>query len=369
MKQAASPILGVLDKNTEILDGELDGIELVVPGDMAALRILPTLSVTPAGISDGGGAVLLAGDLLSSHDIDLSSFEKPQLVRIAHQLLLVSVPECQPFEQELFNYIAVVSENYRENRFHNFLHAVTVMQCSVVLSRDIDSPLLSPMDRFGLYLSALVHDVNHPGHANSFEKLVQSPLAIRYQEQSILEHHHIAVSFTLMNVRGCNFIRTMGAGAGQALKSLMKSCILATDMMQHSSLVQMVSEKVETGFSTSRPDDRSLLCVVLVHSADLFNPIRQFDIAKKWAQCISDEFNAQAEKETRLGFPLQEYLVTTTETKLAENEIYFTNKFVLPLWNVLSNIFPVFETYRVRCTDNIGRWEQLRDSLVGNATA
>jgi hypothetical protein len=138
---------------------------------------------------------------------------------------------------------------------------------------------------------------------------------------------------------------------------MIKSCILATDMMQHSALVQSISDKKDCGFDSTSQEDRELLCNILVHSADLFNPVRPFEIARMWAGRISDEFNAQAEKETSLGFPLQTYLVTESEHKLAENELFFSRKFVLPLWNSLSAVFPVFDQYRIKCCDNLTAWE------------
>lgn len=343
--------------DAELVEGCVDERPLVIPedacliypwGDARALETLP---------------FVVTEDTLRGHNLNLFGFEKPQLVQIAHQFMLISAPDCRAFERELLLYIHAISLNYRDNPFHNFVHAVTVLHCAIVLTQDIDGAALTPTDRLGLYLSALVHDVNHPGHSNNFEKLINSNIAIRYNYQSVLENHHIAVSFALMKDPRSDFMKMLEPSARTHLKQIMRSCILATDMMLHASLVQSIAEKRGIGFNSS-PEDRTLLCQILVHSADLFNPIRPFSIARVWAERISAEFNAQAEKETSLGFPLQSFLVTKNELKLAENELSFSSKFVVPLWESLSSIFPVFDQYHVQCVENIASWAAIRESCV-----
>jgi hypothetical protein len=359
-------------------DAELEGITLILPaqGDSGDANS-NAMMLYPTGVMVGQGGISIDGtpsicrDTLMSHSLDLTEFCPQQLVQIAHQLILMSVPESRNFETELLAYISVVSNNYRDNPFHNFGHACTVLHCCFIFIGDIDSSLLAPMDRLGLLLSAIVHDVNHPGHANSFEKLIQSPLAIRYNNNSILERHHIAVCFALMRPPQADFTRHLGSAATVSLKKLMRSCIESTDMMQHASIVQSVVDKRGVGFDSHRPGDRSLLCSLLLHAADLFNPIRPFALARKWAQRISEEFNAQSKKETDLGFPLQPFMVTKHETKLAENEIFFTSTFVVPLWDNLSSIFPGFVQYRNSCNHNMLLWEEAKAAslLAGEGDA
>jgi hypothetical protein len=203
--------------DTDVLAEELEGVSLVLPDEIEHLSFLTNISVTSTGISINDTS-FVSGNVFASHNLNLIGFDKPQLVQLAHQFLLMNIPDCHVFEKELLSYIHVVSLNYRENRFHNFFHAVTVLHCVIVLSMDIDSSMLTSMDRLGLYLSALVHDVNHPGHQNNFEKLIKSPLSLRYKNESVLEKHHIAVSFTLMNSTNTDFTRALAPAAGIALK-------------------------------------------------------------------------------------------------------------------------------------------------------
>jgi len=46
--------------------------------------------------------------------------------------------------------------------------------------------------------AAAVHDFEHPAVNNIFLQKIQDPIAIRHNDISVLEQHHIAASFELM---------------------------------------------------------------------------------------------------------------------------------------------------------------------------
>ena len=46
-------------------------------------------------------------------------------------------------------------------------------------------------------VGALVHDVGHPGLNNNYQIMTNSPLAVRYNDRSVLENHHCSLAFTL----------------------------------------------------------------------------------------------------------------------------------------------------------------------------
>jgi hypothetical protein len=50
-----------------------------------------------------------------------------------------------------------------------------------------------------LYLSSAAHDVDHPGHNNMFEIKTKSKLATLYNDQAVLENHHAATFFFLLD--------------------------------------------------------------------------------------------------------------------------------------------------------------------------
>jgi len=57
---------------------------------------------------------------------------------------------------------------------------------------------LKDTELFAVILGAIIHDFQHPGRNNAFEVATQSPLAINYNDISVLENHHLASAFRLL---------------------------------------------------------------------------------------------------------------------------------------------------------------------------
>lgn len=60
-------------------------------------------------------------------------------------------------------------------------------------------------------MSAIVHDFEHGGLNNDFLIRASDILAIRYNDKSPLENHHLAGTFTLLKLPECNFMDNMQA--------------------------------------------------------------------------------------------------------------------------------------------------------------
>ena len=57
---------------------------------------------------------------------------------------------------------------------------------------------LTPTLTLAMFVAALCHDIDHPGHTNAFEINISSELAIMYSDDSVLEHHHAATTFRVL---------------------------------------------------------------------------------------------------------------------------------------------------------------------------
>jgi hypothetical protein len=83
---------------------------------------------------------------------------------------------------------------YRPNPYHNWRHAMGAVHCTVMLLERSSASwrTLSQLDRLAALLAALAHDVDHRGRTNAFESNSLSDLALRYNVDAVLEHHHAA---------------------------------------------------------------------------------------------------------------------------------------------------------------------------------
>lgn len=49
-----------------------------------------------------------------------------------------------------------------------------------------------------LFIASAAHDVDHPGNNNIYEVKTRSKLAILYNDQSVLENHHTATFYFIV---------------------------------------------------------------------------------------------------------------------------------------------------------------------------
>lgn len=114
----------------------------------------------------------------------------------------------------LATFVSDVSQRYRDNPYHNFRHGVSVAHVSFLGLAHTAAAVTAfdSVDRLAVILAALCHDVDHPGVNNAFESSSLSEFAILYNDQSVLEHHHAALMFQLLQVgRGQRSLRTRAA--------------------------------------------------------------------------------------------------------------------------------------------------------------
>ena len=171
--------------------------------------------------------------------------------------------------------------------------------------------MLSELDAFTLLVSALVHDIDHPALNNSYQTNAKTPLAIKYQDISVLENHHYSCALSLLSSQKTNIFEGLSRHKSHPLsflshnkeqdddekkaKDLMKKCILGTDMAFHSTIVQSLATKVKESKTLwkEKEEDRKFLTEVLLHAADLSNASKPWELAKKWSELCVEEFLVQ----------------------------------------------------------------------------
>lgn len=264
------------------------------------------------------------------------------------------------------DYLIAVDESYRLNPFHNFYHAVCVTHFIHMLLYETGAKdVLTSVNLFAVIFSAIVHDVDHPGNTNAYEVNKGTRLAILYNDNSVLENHHCATAFQLMERPGLNLMEGFDTRRRVDFRKLISSCILATDMAIHGLLVDELNQRVkcETPWDLDNPQEKILYCKILVHSADLSNPVRPFFMAKEWASRVSEEFNAQCEKERQEGLPVSTFLQVVDVKALAKSEVFFNSQVVAPLWRGMAMLFPSTKHLVEQIDRNLESWKELSDDL------
>ncbi|EEA05763.1 3', 5'-cyclic nucleotide phosphodiesterase domain-containing protein [Cryptosporidium muris RN66] len=86
--------------------------------------------------------------------------------------------------------------------------------------------------------------------------------------------------------------------------------------------------------------DKDLLVEVILHAADISNPLCPSPICYQWASLIQDEFNSQALLEYQCNLPITPYANFKDEISKVDMQIGFLEFAVIPQWRVLSKIIP-----------------------------
>ena len=76
---------------------------------------------------------------------------------------------------------------------------------------------------------------------------------------------------------------------------------------------------------------------LLIHSADISNPTKKFDIYWKWAELVVEEFFRQGDKEKELGLKCTFDRETTTKY---QNQLGFINNIAIPFYSLFVSSFP-----------------------------
>merc|ERR1711899_690520 len=185
--------------------------------------------------------------------------------------------------------------------YHNSLHAADVTQSTHVL---LNSPVLesvfTPLEIMSALFAAAIHDVDHPGSTNQYLINTSSELALMYNDESVLENHHLAVAFKLLQTKECDIFVSFNKKQRQTLRKMTIDMVLATDMSKHMSLLADLKTMVETKkvagsgvLLLDNYNDRILVLQNMVHCSDLSNPTKPLEIYRVWVERITEEFFLQ----------------------------------------------------------------------------
>ena len=285
--------------------------------------------------------------------------------------------------------------------YHNFRHVVDVLQAvftflvklgtlppypaehpprSTAPASSAIATLLKPFDALTLLVSAIGHDVGHPGVNNAFLVSLNAPLAQLYNDKSVLEAFHCAAYSQILR----RYWKAAFEDSG--MRKLLINSILATDMGVHfkymfdlGNLQQKLHDNNYTtdGWSPQVLEEyRTLACGLLIKCADISNVVsfsvsdrivcancsqaRKYAVAAQWADILTLEFAKQGDMEKDVGIPTQLFggpPELGSVVKLANSQIGFMNIFARPLFEAVTDIFPAMQFTVDEILANKAVWE------------
>uniref|UniRef100_A0A8C9U7J4 Phosphodiesterase n=1 Tax=Scleropages formosus TaxID=113540 RepID=A0A8C9U7J4_SCLFO len=243
-------------------------------------------------------------------------------------------------------YVMTLEDHYHANvAYHNSLHAADVTQSThVLLSTPALNEVFTDLEILAALFAAAIHDVDHPGVSNQFLINTNSELALMYNDESVLENHHLAVGFKLLHEENCDIFQNLSKRQRQTLRKMVIDMVLATDMSKHMSLLADLKTMVETKKVTSSGvlmldhyTDRIQVLRNMVHCADLSNPTKPLDVYRQWTERIMEEFFRQGDKERERGMEISPMCDKHTAS-VEKSQVGFIDYIVHPLWETWGDL-------------------------------
>ena len=300
-------------------------------------------------------------------NIDYKDFDIFELVKKVGRDNILPVIGCYIYNRLGFNEIIkfdkyekwcrIISEGYiHNNYYHNDLHAADVTQtCLIYLLTGQVSEFckFNKNNKIALLLSCMCHDYKHPGVNNNFLRDTNNQVAIRYNDNSILENMHISETFNnTINNNEMNIFENIDNETYREFRKEMISCVLATDMAFHKVYVDFQIKKldeIKNGENKENDTDKQYYMNLFIHSADISNPTKIFSVYFKWAKNVVDEFWDQGDKEKKLGMKCT---CDREKVTIYQNQLGFINFIELPYFAKFAELFPKLKFYYDNLNEN-----------------
>jgi dual 3',5'-cyclic-AMP and -GMP phosphodiesterase 11 len=233
---------------------------------------------------------------------------------------------------------------HQHNPFHNFKHGFSVTHVTYLILRSGAASCLTSLDILAALVSALCHDLDHPGNNNAYEVTTRSELALTHSGDSVLERHHSSMTLRLLNQPENNIFENLSNQDQRQIQALITDTIMATDMSVHFYHVEKleISAKLPSPhFEITDANSRRILLGHIIHAADLSGQVMKLDLALKWGDKCIEEFVNQCNKEKELKIPVTPFMEgLEEEVKRMRLQHGFVGNIVLPLWTALAECFP-----------------------------
>ncbi|XP_047002049.1 cGMP-dependent 3',5'-cyclic phosphodiesterase-like [Schistocerca americana] len=246
-------------------------------------------------------------------------------------------------KETLSRFILLVKKGYRDTPYHNWMHAFSVAHFAFLLVKNLDlinKSYITALEGLAFIISCLCHDLDHRGTNNSFQTESGTVLASLYSsEGSVMERHHLAQTLCILNTDDCNVLDGLDRNEYTTCLDIIRDIILATDLAHHLRVLKEQRVMVSNGFDKSNDRHRKLLLFLLMTAADLSDQTKDWQVSRQIAELIYEEFFSQGDLEKSMGNkPLE--MMDRENARIPELQIQFLEDIVIPVFELLSTLFP-----------------------------
>ena len=151
---------------------------------------------------------------------------------------------------KLLSFLDAIYRGYRRDvAYHNDLHGADVAQYMYLFIKHgnlANLAQLNYLDLVSAISAAACHDFDHDGFNNAYHVNFMTDRALRYHDKAVQENWHASESMKLILEESNNFIECFNEEEIKVLRKRFVGMILATDMANHASHVNVMQYKVKS---------------------------------------------------------------------------------------------------------------------------
>mmetsp|Transcript_59779 Transcript_59779/g.142275 ORF Transcript_59779/g.142275 Transcript_59779/m.142275 type:complete len:1068 (-) Transcript_59779:24-3227(-) len=353
--------------------------EVQMQGCRQSMKIFQSITRSLSSVSNGA-QLPVPVDQVDTWSVDFFMMSTEQQIAMATHIVcsteLAQISGNQWGKAETFKAFAgKVHGAYNNNLpFTNFRHGCdTLAACYRLLGLAQWAMWLSDLDAYVMLIASLANDVGHPGRTNAFLIETSHELALRYNDSSPLEHMHCSTLFDIMREsEHVNVFKNLGPKEFKQARSVCIDVILHTDYAQHFKMVKEMKQlygvnadvidqqsknpsDFDSAYTGLLQENSRLFAKVIVHLADISNPLQQFHISQKWATKIMEELFQQGDEEKKLGIPVG-MLNDRDKISVPRAQMSFISFLLSPLVLSTLRILPVMYPVSRQMASNAEAW-------------
>eukprot|EP00538_Stauroneis_constricta_P012875 CAMPEP_0119571742 /NCGR_PEP_ID=MMETSP1352-20130426/44271_1 /TAXON_ID=265584 /ORGANISM="Stauroneis constricta, Strain CCMP1120" /LENGTH=1270 /DNA_ID=CAMNT_0007621425 /DNA_START=84 /DNA_END=3894 /DNA_ORIENTATION=- len=292
-------------------------------------------------------------------------------------------------QQQLKDYMEVISKMYRDNPFHNFEHASHVCKSVHELLKHCDDAVVNkddelyqittdPWTQFALVYAAIIHDVDHSGVPNLQLIKEKTHVANAYQNKSVAEQNSVELAWNLLlepcysELRKCIFSSSQQRRREEVsrFRSLVVTAVMATDIADKelAALRKGRAADIITGTAPEQIDASNIsrrkatfVLETLIQAADVSHTMQPFRVYKRWNRKLYREMHAayqagRAEKDPTDGW--------------YQGDIGFFKFYIVPLAKKLELCgLQCVDKYVQQAESNCEEWTKRGEGIVSQYVA
>ncbi|CBZ52185.1 putative 3',5'-cyclic phosphodiesterase [Neospora caninum Liverpool] len=243
---------------------------------------------------------------------------------------------------------------------------------------------LGDLEEASLIIATLCHDIAHPGRNNNFMVNANTPLALTYNDISVLENMHASLTFRLLRDPRLNLLNHLQREAYRSFRMTVIELILSTDMKTHFEQITnfRVRRQKDEFDPISNYDDRQKVLSMIIKSADIGHGTLPWADHERWCELVVQEFYEQGDEEKRMGLAVS-FLCDRNQhdTEFFKSQVGFLDFVVKPLYEELAALetqlnlnpeLPIEKICLKNLHENISEWQKKdaeRQAVLGDSGA